>query len=261
MFKFKPTQHKKSKYPIILIHGALFNNEAWNGNFLDFFPEMGYDTYAINLSGHGTNGNKLMLNLYGIDDYTNDVIDLITSLPEKPILIGHSMGGLVAQLVAQKVTIKAAILLAAVPPYGVFRSMTEFFFSSPLSWGKFAASTLFPFGKFIETEPPEGIYTTLPPLKIRRHISKNMQRESIRAMLEMMVKNFDIDPLKITFPMTHIGFKDDKIIFPEDVEKTATFYNHSYKIFENMAHVFMFEPQWKEVGVFINNWLEENLSL
>ncbi|NME67002.1 alpha/beta hydrolase [Flammeovirga aprica] len=257
MFTFKPAKQKKSKHPLILIHGALFNGEAWRGNFLDYFAELGYDTYAVHLSGHRDNESKLFLNLYGLDQYTEDVIKLITSLDEKPILIGHSMGGLVTQLVGQKISLQAAVLLAAVPPFGVFRSMSEFFLTAPLSWGKFAASALFPFGKYIETEPPEGIYTTLPSLEVRKHVSKNMQRESIRALLEMMLRDFEIDASKVNFPMAHIGFRDDKIIFPEDVEKTATFYGQQAIIFENRAHAFMFEPNWTEVAEYIQEWLDD----
>ncbi|MBD0401611.1 alpha/beta hydrolase [Flammeovirga sp. EKP202] len=258
MFTFKPATQKKYKHPLVLIHGALFNGEAWRGNFLDYFAALGYDTYAIHLSGHGQNESKLFLNLYGLDQYTEDVIQLITSLEEKPILIGHSMGGLVTQLVGQKVKLQAAVLLAAVPPFGVFRAMSEFFLTDPFSWGKFAASALFPFGKYIETTPPEGIYTTLPSLEIRQHVNKNMQRESIRALLEMMWRDFEIDASKISFPMAHVGFRDDKIIFPEDVEKTAQFYETEAKIFENRAHAFMFEPNWKEVGEYVQEWLQEN---
>ncbi|AZQ64338.1 alpha/beta hydrolase [Flammeovirga pectinis] len=252
---FNPAKNKKSKHPIILVHGALFNAEAWKGNFYEYFSEIGYDTYAISLSGHGENGNKVLLNLYGLEIYTNDVINLITSLEEKPIVIGHSMGGIVTQLVAQRVSLQAAVLLAAVPPYGILNSMTSSFFSNPISWGKFAASTLFPFWKFINTEAPEGIYTTPPSREVQMHVGRNIQRESIRAMLEMCLKDFAIKPEKVNFPMYHIGFRDDKIIFPEDVEKTAALYNHESKIFENMAHAFMFEPTWENVAKHVEEWL------
>ncbi|WP_281616231.1 alpha/beta hydrolase [Flammeovirga sp. SubArs3] len=253
-----PAENKQFSQPIILIHGALFSAEAWRGNFLEFFPKQGYDTYAISLSGHGNQGNKLLLNLYGIDDFTEDVVQLITSLKEKPILIGHSMGGLVAQMVAQKVSLTSVILLAAVPPYGVFRPMLQHMFSAPISLTKFAASTLFPFWKFFKTEAPEGIYSTLPTREVQLHVNKNIQRESLKAMIEMLIRDFNIEPKKVNCPMHHIGFKDDKIIFPEDVIKTASFYQQEYKIFDNMAHAFMFEPDWEIVGKYISDWMTKN---
>ncbi|ANQ50696.1 alpha/beta hydrolase [Flammeovirga sp. MY04] len=248
-------QEKKHKNPIILIHGALFNGKLWEGNFLDYFPEQGYETYSINLSGHGQEANKLLLNFYGIDDFVDDVVNLITSLEEKPILFGYSMGGIVAQLVAQKVSLHKVVLLASVPPYGMLNSSFKYWTKSPLSWGKFMASTVFPILKYVDSDAPEGIYHTAPSKRVQRFIGQNMQSESLRALVELIIRDFKIDPKNIELPMIHIGFKSDQIIFPEEVKRTASFYGHEVRIFDEMAHMFMYEPRWKEVAEFISKWL------
>src|SRR6185436_16148417 len=48
-----------------------------------------------------------------------DIADLCRSLDERPILLGHSLGGLVAQLAARKVKPAALVLLAPTPPWGL----------------------------------------------------------------------------------------------------------------------------------------------
>ncbi|OHX67480.1 alpha/beta hydrolase [Flammeovirga pacifica] len=251
-------KEKKYKHPILLVHGALFNGKIWEGNFLEYFPQLGYETYSITLSGHGVEASKLMLNFYGINDFVDDVIQLITQLEEKPILIGYSMGGIISQIVAQQISLEKVILLASVPPYGMLSSSFKYWAKSPISWGKFMVSTVFPILKYVDTDAPEGIYYTPPSKKLQYFIGQNMQSESLRALLELIIKDFEIDPLKSTVPMLHIGFKSDQIIFPEEVERTASFYGHESKIFEKMAHMFMYEPHWKQVGDYIQGWLNKS---
>src|SRR6202043_817899 len=58
-------------------------------------------------------------------DYAADIARLCNELPEPPVLLGHSMGGLVAQLAARRADIQALVLLAPSPPWGVAGSSLE----------------------------------------------------------------------------------------------------------------------------------------
>jgi pimeloyl-ACP methyl ester carboxylesterase len=46
--------------------------------------------------------------------------EVVHSLPEKPILIGHSMGGLVVQVLSQMEQVVAGVAIDSAPPMGVF---------------------------------------------------------------------------------------------------------------------------------------------
>ena len=59
-----------------------------------------------------------------MEDYASDLQDEIAGL-ESPILLGHSMGGLLAQMVATRRKVAALILLAPSPPWGVTGSSIE----------------------------------------------------------------------------------------------------------------------------------------
>jgi pimeloyl-ACP methyl ester carboxylesterase len=63
-------------------------------NFMPFFSELGYDTWAISLRGQGTGdrppGNKGNT-LKGI---AKDVSDFVRTLDKPPIVLAHSFGGL-----------------------------------------------------------------------------------------------------------------------------------------------------------------------
>ena len=60
-----------------------------------------------------------------MSDYAADIAKLCDGLPEPPVLLGHSMGGLVAQLAARRAEIRALVLLAPSPPWGVVGSSLE----------------------------------------------------------------------------------------------------------------------------------------
>lgn len=93
---------------IVLIHGWCFNADI----FTDFVEKnkKKYSITLIEIPGHGrsdeVDGN--------IDDWCREIIKL---LPEKPTIIGSSLGGLLAIKIAEKIAIKNLILLGASPNF------------------------------------------------------------------------------------------------------------------------------------------------
>ena len=55
-------------------------------------------------------------------DYAADLEKLIAGLDDKPVLVGHSMGGLLAQMLAARGLARACVLLAPSAPWGVLPS-------------------------------------------------------------------------------------------------------------------------------------------
>jgi pimeloyl-ACP methyl ester carboxylesterase len=83
---------------LFFIHGAWHNALCWQEHFFDYFTRRGFTVHAIDLRGHGTNTTLRRLAGARLRDYVADVaraleVRGLTDL----ILVGHSMGGLVAQ--------------------------------------------------------------------------------------------------------------------------------------------------------------------
>ena len=95
--------------PIILVHGAANSSIVWR-----FWQQalacLGWSSYAIDLRGHG----KSLGSVDGatMRDYTDDVLDVANKLREIPVIMGWSMGGLVAMMVASRGTARACVGLA-----------------------------------------------------------------------------------------------------------------------------------------------------
>lgn len=106
------------KKNIVMIHGMCLNSRFWNGGFKEVFESAGYKCICLNLMHHNNNSEKL--SDVGLLDYVNQVVALVEELEEPPILMGHSMGGLIALLVAERTRIKSLVLLSPATPAGIF---------------------------------------------------------------------------------------------------------------------------------------------
>ena len=95
---------KGDKYAI-LIHGLANSSLAWHKLAKDLV-ELGYHVIAPDLSGHGKSARKKE---YSMEDWSQEVLDMGYREPE--LLIGHSMGGLIAANIEETIGAKKTILL------------------------------------------------------------------------------------------------------------------------------------------------------
>jgi len=99
-----------NKPPLILLHGLMTNGVCWTG--LAHVLENEYDVIMPDARGHG---NSSVPDFgYQYEDHANDVAGLINALGlPAPILLGHSMGGMTAAVVAsRKPNLLRALVLA-----------------------------------------------------------------------------------------------------------------------------------------------------
>ncbi len=108
--------------PVLFVHGAYTAAWCWDEHFLPSFAEAGYEATALSLSGHGDSPGREFLDLLSLDDYVRDVLEVMDSFDTPPVLVGHSMGGMVVQKCLEVRQVPAAVLMASVPPQGLWAS-------------------------------------------------------------------------------------------------------------------------------------------
>ena len=97
--------HKVSSHPsvassgtaVVFVHGAWHGEWCWSEQFLPYFAEHGYPAHAFDLRGHGQSDGATTLRRNRIADYVADLKSVVDGLGGSPVLIGHSMGGVVVQ--------------------------------------------------------------------------------------------------------------------------------------------------------------------
>lgn len=88
----------EARPPIVLLHGAANSSGVWT-YWQGLLSDLGWTSYALDLRGHGASG-ATDLSDTRMSDYADDVRALVRELPRRPVLIGWSMGGLVAMMAA-----------------------------------------------------------------------------------------------------------------------------------------------------------------
>lgn len=105
---------------MVLVHGAANCAGVWTF-WQDRLAEHGFPSYAIDLRGHGASA-PLDLSDTTMEDYADDVRALARQLRAAPVVIGWSMGGLVAMMVARTGAAAACVGLAPSAPARVTRT-------------------------------------------------------------------------------------------------------------------------------------------
>ena len=99
--------------PFVFVHGAANSALVWKF-WQRELASRGTSSFAVNLRGHG--GSSVDLSRTSMSDYADDVAALVRQLNEPPILVGWSMGGLVAMMAASAGTAVACVGLASSTP-------------------------------------------------------------------------------------------------------------------------------------------------
>jgi pimeloyl-ACP methyl ester carboxylesterase len=248
------------KPPVLMIHGAFAGPFVWNG-FAAKFQDAGYPVHAPALRHHEA-GLAEGLGQTSLADYTDDLSALVDQFSVPPILVGHAMGGLLAQMLAARTPVHAVILLAPSAPWGV------------------PPSTLFEIASAQTMLLNVGFWDSSLEAKdhvLARHgldrlmggerdaVLARLVPESGRAMFEIMHWGLDmrraseVDGRKVTCPVLLIAGSEDRINPPGTVKRVAALYGEraQYEKMPGMSHWLVGEPGWERIADRALQWLEE----
>ena len=248
------------KPPVVMIHGGFCGPWAWD-NFAARFREQGYEVLTPVLRHHDGNKPPQALATTSLTDYADDLEKLIADLDAPPVLIGHSMGGLLAQMLAARMKLAGAVLLATSSPWGVPPStlfeigaahglMLRVGFWATILEPNFAVAAAHSLDRFPRKESEEVFARFVP--------------ESGRATFELlhwaldMRRASEVDAKKVTCPMLFLAGEADRISPPGTIQRTAALYKDyaACETMPGMSHWLVGEPGWEKVCNRALSWLE-----
>ena len=212
--------------------------------------------HALSLRGHGESGGHESLIVAGLDDYAADVEHVVSRLPSAPVLIGHSMGAAVVERLLATRPVRAAVLLAPVPPAGLVGIAARLAAERP--------DTLLHMMQFDPTRMSSHVLETLRPYyfsddvdaAILAEATRHLGIESPRVLLDLALRLHWQLPERGSSPVLVMGAEGDRICTPDDVRATARHHGVDAAILPGLAHMLMLERGWETPARELARWLE-----
>ncbi len=247
---------------IFMIHGMWSTAHDWD-NYRRFFEAKGYRCIAPTLPYHDMDPHAepdARLGTASLLDYADVLEQELRELDEKPIVMGQSMGGLLAQMLGARGLAKLLVLLTPATPAGILAitpSVIRGFWSTQTKWGFWKKPMRQTFAE------AEYSMMHLLPESERKAIYDRFVYESGRAAFEIGYWFLDtrcttrIDESRVTCPVLVVGATQDRITPASVVRRVAKKYKAvaTYKEFENHAHWVLGEPRWEEIAEYVYGWL------
>jgi pimeloyl-ACP methyl ester carboxylesterase len=247
---------------VVSIHGAFAGGWCFE-QFADVFSAGGWTCHAPDLRFHGDGpvaNPDPRLATTSIADYTADMAAFVAGLDEKPILVGHSMGGVIAQKLAAQGLARALVLLASGAPWGILpTSDAELSLATGLmSAGAFWTRSLQP---VFEVAVNDSL-ASLDPASQRR-VFDRLGAESGRALFELFFWMFDrerttaVEAERVTCPVLVIAGSDDRVISLATGRRIAQLYGDRATFHEaaGHGHFLLLEPGSQPLARRCADWM------
>jgi pimeloyl-ACP methyl ester carboxylesterase len=249
---------------IVMIHGMWVAGWCWD-LWRDFFQHRGYTCLAPTLRHHDVEPGALAdpdLGRTGLLDYAQDLESFIWDLPEPPVIMGHSMGGLLAQMLAGRGLGSALVLLCPAAPAGI---------------NSISPAALKTFGRLMMTwgfwRKPHRITYQAAAWAILNRVAQEQRRplynryvfESGRAAAQMGFWWLDaerasrVDETRVTAPVLVVAGGQDRITPAATARRVAAKYRGDYREFPENAHYVLGEPGWEAIADCVSGWLKAKM--
>ena len=247
------TEVRKGHAPLVFIHGAFVGHQPFD-NWLGELARLGWGGVSAARRGRLGIGPERAEGL-SVADYVVDTLKVIDTLSEEPVLVGHSLGGLIAQKIAEMGRCRAAILLAPAPAAMLTAQAVALPSYLPMFPSILAGRPFL---------PPAGscsrIVLNQVPKEYHASIHGSLVHESGKVYREMIFGAVKVDPAKVKCPVLVMGAEEDRIVSPALVKWTANRYGAELRMYPNHAHLFIGEPGWEKIAADAVAWLDAKVA-
>jgi pimeloyl-ACP methyl ester carboxylesterase len=228
----------KGKPPVVLIHGMFGGAWYWE-QYQAYLAQCGYESHAINLRGHHGSRPVQDIGKVSLDDYVADALEVADTL-KNPIVIGHSMGGLIAQKVAEAGKCCATVLIASAPPRWI--SLANWLLLKKQV--KHASALILSEALLPDRSDADVLVFNRMPPPDRDQFFARMVPESGRAGLQLSIGAIEVQAPRVTAPVLVMTGLDDKFVTPRVARAIARKYSAEIREYPGFAHNIITEPGW-----------------
>ncbi|VBA61844.1 alpha/beta fold hydrolase [Mycobacterium attenuatum] len=256
---------------VVLIHGTWGSGDSW-GPARAAFEERGYTVHTPTLRYHELplHDGAMKVGPVSIRDYADDLVELVDSLDSPPLLVGLSLGGLLAQLAAARTRHAGVVAACPSPAAGIFAP-------TPATMRVFGSV----FGRhFLQLRPwAEPLYPTtwqrfrrwianVQTEELARELFADLVCESGRAYCEMVFPFLDrrkattVNFAAVTTPVLAIRGEFDLVVPPRIAPMTAARYQQGgFVEIPRSDHLVFFGDALTLTMGHIDDWIARNRLL
>ena len=253
---------------IVFIHGLWIHASSWQP-WMDFFQQHGYETLNPGWPGDSATiaacrANPGPIANRGVTEIADSYAKVIAGLSEPPIVIGHSFGGLLAQILLGRGLVSGAVAIDPAPIKGVWQlPFTAIKASLPILWNPFhltqAKSLTFSQFRY-------GFANAIPEAEARELYERWTIPAPCRPLFQAATATFAGSETKVNTqntsrgPLLITGGSKDNIAPPimgkASLEKYTPAVISEFKLFEDRGHSLIVDHGWKEVAEYALEWLQ-----
>jgi pimeloyl-ACP methyl ester carboxylesterase len=251
---------------IVFVHGLFMTNRCWN-QWADFFEAKGYTCLALPYPRRDQSVEALRkahpdpaLGRLTLEAVIESYQKSIRVMAEPPVLIGHSLGGLIVQVLLQGGVGAAGVAIDSAPPLGVLTTQWSFVKSNwPILNPVIPSSEPY----FMPFEDFEYAFVNgLAPAEQHAAYDQQVVPESRRLGRGVLSNAARVDFKRKTAPLLMFAGSSDHII-PAGLNRTnfAKYKNNpsvtEFKEFPGRTHYGIGQMGWEEMAGFVAAWLEK----
>ena len=262
--------NNSTKNPIVFVHGLWLHAESWN-KWIEFFRANGYEAVAASWPGdaettEATRRNAKAVAGYGVTEIADYIAKQMKRFEQKPVLIGHSFGGLLVQNLLGRNLASAAIAIDPAPIKGVSELPLSVLKSgfpvlgNPLNFGRAVSLTEpqfhYGFTNAVSEKEARELYSMYAiPGPGRPIFQAATATFNPNSATKVNVANASRGPLLL------ISGVEDNTVPPVLVKSTLKAYSKSpavteFKEFPGRGHSLTIDSGWRELAEYILSWLK-----
>jgi pimeloyl-ACP methyl ester carboxylesterase len=251
---------------IVFVTGAFVSSSCWD-EWRIYFESKGYSTIAPAWPfKNGTAADLRARQPHDTDlaaltltELVDHYADIVKSFPQKPIVIGHSLGGMITQIICNRGLAAAAVAIHSVPTLGVFPYEFSFLKAGWKSLGLFTSMKKTYLMSFKDWQ--YAFVNDMPLIEQRAAYEKLTIPESKTVARGGLTRAAKVDYNKPHSPLLLTAGTTDNIIPAHLNRRNFKRYKKNgsildYKEFEGRNHFVLSQPGWERDADYILNWIQ-----